>query len=313
MWLLNMAIFQTNGQMDISSRFIKKGSINNTNNYRGITLLSTIGKLFTRVLNNRLTDWAEQYYVYIEAQAGFRKHMSTVDHIFVLHSLISKFTNNGSKLFCAFVDFSKAFDYVVRDNLWYKLIQLGIRGKMFDIIKSIYNNVKTRVKYNNQLSDEFSCSLGVRQGECLSPFLFAMYVNDLEQELCNKGFDGIDIGMAKLFLLLYADDIIIFSESANGLQNGLDILYEYCQRWKLTVNTDKTKIMVFRKGGRLPLNIHLNAEIDIVSKFSYLGIVFSTGGSFSNAQSTLSGQAQKAIFKLNKYLYHLSDLKRSMY
>ncbi len=109
-----------------------------------------------------------------------------------------------SKLFCAFVDFSKAFDYVVRDNLWYKIIQLGIRGKMFDIIKSIYNNVKTRVKYNNQLSDEFSCSLGVRQGECLSPFLFAIYVNDLEQELSNKGFDGIDIGMAKLFLLLYA-------------------------------------------------------------------------------------------------------------
>ncbi len=79
---------------------------------------------------------------------------------------------------------------------------------------------------------------------------------------------------------------------------------------KLTVNTDKTKIMVFRKGGRLPLNMNVyynNSEIDIVSKFSYLGIVFSTGGSFSNAQSTLSGQAQKAIFKLNNYLYHLSE------
>ncbi len=150
--------------------------------------------------------------------------MGTTDHIFVLHGLITHFINKGSKLFCAFVDFSKAFDYVVRENLWYKLIQLGVSGKMLNIVKSIYNNVKTRVKHNNQVSEEFSCILGVRQGECLSPFLFAMYVNDLENEFCSKGFDGIDIGFMKIFILLYADDIVIFSESAAGLQSGLDIL-----------------------------------------------------------------------------------------
>ncbi len=66
------------------------------------------------------------------------------------------------------------------------------------------------------------------------------------------GADGIDIGMAKLFLLLYADDIVIFSETAEGLQTGLNILFDYCQRWKLTVNINITKVMVFRKGGRLP-------------------------------------------------------------
>ncbi len=250
MWRLIMATFPDSWSDGHIIPLHKKGNINSTNNYRGITLVSTVGKLFTRVLNNRLSAWAEQYFVYIEAQAGFRKNMSTVDHIFVLHSLITKFTNKGSKLFCAFVDFTKAFDYVVRDNLWYKLLQLGVKGKMLNVIKSMYNNVKTRVKYNNQLSDEFPCVLGVRQGECLSPFLFAMYINDLEDELCNKGLDGIDIGMIKLFLLLYADDIIIFSESAEGLQNGLNILFDYCQKWKLIVNTDKTKIMIFRKGGR---------------------------------------------------------------
>ena len=72
------------------------------------------------------------------------------------------------------------------------------------------------------------------------------------------------------------------------------------------LNTDKTKIVVFRKGGILPRNLKFNyngSELEIVSSFSYLGIVFSTGGSFSNAQATLAGQAQKAIFKLNSYLY----------
>jgi len=149
----------------------KKGSLNDVNNFRGITLLSTLGKLFTKILNNRLTDWAEDYYVYVEAQAGFRSHMSTIDNIFVLHGLLTHVLNQGKQLYCAFIDFTKAFDYVVRDNLWYKLIKLGIRGNILDVMKSMYNSIKSKVKYSNTLSDSFECMLGVRQGECLSPFL----------------------------------------------------------------------------------------------------------------------------------------------
>ena len=82
-----------------------------------------------------------------------------------------------------------------------------------------------------------------------------MYINDLEKELIQKGAEGINIGMLKLYLLLYADDIVIFSNTSEGLQKGLDILSDYCQKWKLTVNIDKTKVMVFRKGGILPRNL----------------------------------------------------------
>ena len=66
--------------------------------------------------------------------------------------------------------------------------------------------------------------------------------------MIQKGAEGIDIGMLKLYLLLYADDIVIFSNTSEGLQKGLDILSDYCQKWKLTVNIDKTKVMVFEKG-----------------------------------------------------------------
>jgi len=123
-------------------------------------MLSTFGKIFTKVLNDRLNVWAEMYHVYIEAQAGFRQHMGTVD-----------------------VDFTKAFDYLVRDVIWYKLIKYGVRGKMWDIIKSMYEHVRSSVKYNNETSDDFSCCLGVRQGESFSPFLFSMhmYLNDVEE------------------------------------------------------------------------------------------------------------------------------------
>ncbi|MCG8046921.1 MAG: reverse transcriptase family protein [Candidatus Thiodiazotropha taylori] len=292
----------------------KKGDKNDVSNYRGITLLSTVSKLFTRVLNNRLNDWAEQYNIYIEAQAGFRKCMGTVDNIFILNSLITHCLNHNERLYCAFIDFTKAFDFVVRDILWFKLLKIGVRGKILDIIKSMYKIVKSRVKHNNLLSQAFTCNLGVRQGECLSPFLFSMYLNDLQEELVSKGVPGVDVGRLNLYLLLYADDIVLFGKTPEDLQNALKILEDYCTRWKLTVNTKKTKIMVFRKGGRLQNNLNFyykGSQIDIVNKFCYLGVVFTSGGSSFETQKTLAGQGLKAVFTLNKYLYKFTSIRPS--
>ena len=203
--------------------------------------------------------------------------MGTTDNIFVMHGVINHLLNKGEKLFCAFVDFTKAFDYLVREVIWYKLIKIGVRGKILNIIMSMYKHVKSKVKINNSISIGFECNLGVRQGECLSPFLFAMYINDLEEEFHLKGSEGIDLGMLRIFLLLYADDIIIFASSAVELQNNLNILSEYCERYKLVFNTTKAKIMVFRRGGFLSQNLKFyynETEIAIVNTFSYLGIVF---------------------------------------
>ena len=113
--------------------------------------------------------------------------MGTVDNIFVLHGLITHMLNTGKKLYCTFIDFTKAFDYVVQDNLRYKIITLGIRGKISNIIKSIYANVKLRVKFCNKLGNQFTCSLGVRQGECLSSILFPLYLNDIEEQFIHSG------------------------------------------------------------------------------------------------------------------------------
>lgn len=144
-----------------------------------------------------------------------------------------------------------------------------------------------------------------RQGESLSPFIFAIYVNDIEEEFIIQGANGIDVGYLKLFLLLYADDFVVFSASPEGLQKSLDILFEYCHKWKLTVNIDKSKVMIFRKGGRISDDLSFtygDMEMEIVSKYTFLEIVFTSGGSFNVAQKTLSDQALKAIFILNKYL-----------
>ena len=162
------------------------------------------------------------------------------------------------------------------------------------------------------VSSSFDCLLGVRQGESLSPFLFSMFINDMESELLDKGVAGITCDDLKLCMLLYADDSVILSETRDGLQEGLDYLYDYCQRWKLTVNTEKTKVLVFARGGRLSFNDHWfygDHMLEVVNKFCYLGVVFSTSGKFCIAQQTLAEQARKAIFALKNHTRQFYDLK----
>ena len=103
----------------------KKGSPADPDNYRAITIVSNIGKLFTSILNKRLNNIE----LITKVQAGFRKGYSTLDNIFILHSLISIYLSYGKKLHCTFIDFKKAFDTVWRLGLWQKLIKNNISGK----------------------------------------------------------------------------------------------------------------------------------------------------------------------------------------
>ena len=98
-----------------------------------------------------------------------------------------------------------------------------------------------------------------------------------------SGIEGIDLNMIKVFMLLYADDIVVFANSAEELHQGLDLLSDNCKRWKLKINVSKTKVMVFRKGGMVSRNLmfYYNGEaLEIVNKFKYLGIVYTSGRVF---------------------------------
>ena len=162
----------------------KKGDKNECKNYRGITLLNTMAKFFTKLLNNRLSNWAEINGKFMEGQAGFRKKYNTIDNILILNLLFEKCKESHDKLYCCFLDLSFAFDTVNRQSLWIKLIDLNVSGKIIGVIKNMYENIKTQVKgTSRQLSEFFRCMTGVRQGESLSPVLFCLYINDVEEYL----------------------------------------------------------------------------------------------------------------------------------
>ena len=133
----------------------------------------------------------------------------------------------------------------------------------------------------------------------------------LEETMNTSGVRGLTIDTLKLFVLFYADDAVIFSDSRTGLQEGLNVLGEYCQRWKLKLNIEKTKIVVFRAGGRLSgLDSwsYNGTPLEIVNCFTYLGICLSYTGSFAKTQVTLAKQGRKAIFSLKKMVKQFSGL-----
>ena len=294
-----------------------KGSKSDPEMYRGITLNSCFSKTFSAIINDRLNSYAEHIDLITKAQAGFRRGFSTVDNIFVLYSLITIYFSLGKKLYCTFVDFKSAFDTVWRTGLWQKMQKSNIKGKLFRVIYNMYQNIKTCVRMGNDISEFFISTIGVKQGENLSPFLFSLFLNDLEDffvendveslskisELCHESIQMY----VKLFIILYADDTALLSETIEGMKETLLCFEQYCERWRLKVNTSKTKVVVFSKR-KVKLNdtFKLYGEnIEIVDSYGYLGIIFNYNGSFKTGKKKLFDQAQKSLYCLYKKIQNI--------
>lgn len=289
-----------------------KGDPTLPENYRPITILSCMGKLFTAILNTRLNIFLEENNILNETQCGFRKSYSTLDNIFVIHAIVEYLRVRKLKVYCAFIDFQKAFDSVWRVGLWGKLLNANVSGKILIIMKNIYADIKSCVSFNGESSEFFSCKNGLRQGENLSPILFSMFLNDLEHFLLNENNFGLNIfdkslqDYLKLVVLLYADDTVLFAENEEELQQLLNKFQIYCSRWKLNVNPEKSKIVIFGDRSRHHNDINFNGQpIEIVDSFKYLGVILPKSRSFYQTKKHIADQARKALFGLYKKIRNL--------
>ena len=290
----------------------KKGDVNNPDNYRGISLLSILSKCYTYILTKRLEWWAETQGKIIEEQGGFRKGRSTIDSIFVMIFMIEKsLSKSKGKLYVAFVDFRKAYDSVNRNLLWDVLRRAGGHGKMLKALKAMYKSVTASVRAQTGLiTEEFACPVGLKQGECSSPILFSFFINELAMTLIEKGSQGIQFvaNTAEVFLLLFADDVALVSSSPQGLQNQIRNLKSEADRLKLEVNLEKTKVMVFRKGGSLTKRERWwygENQVEVVNAYKYLGLTLSTKLSSSQAIADFIPKAKRKIVTILKALSKL--------
>lgn len=180
------------------------------------------------------------------------------------------------------------------------MYSLGVSSKIIHLIRNFYSTATFRVRSsNNALSTSIPISEGVLQGETLSPFLFRLFISDVEENFRFNGAVGLSIdGWNDVLLLLYADDLIILGDSEIDLARKLRLLEQYTSLNKLTVNVNKTKIMCFSRGGfnKKTLRFIFNGEdIEVVNKFTYLGVTFASSSLFLEMSKNSNIKAKQAI------------------
>lgn len=278
----------------------KKGPLDDLSNYRGIALVNCILKLFTQIIQERLLAWVEVTSSLPEVQSGFRRGRGCMDNVFSLMAGVHfQLRLKGRRVYAAFVDFRRAFDSLDHNLLWQKLFKLGVSSQTIRILASLYDKASFKVKCVDGLSKTFQLTTGVLQGECLSPLLFALFVSDIEDFFRNNGARGINIdGHNDLIVLLYADDLVLLSDSQIGLQKDLQLLESYTVSNGLTVNVQKTKVVCFSRSGYIPrdANFHYGTEnIEIVRSFWYLGVEFSSSSLFLTMSRSMVARVKSSF------------------
>ena len=247
----------------------KGGDKTNPSNYRPISLLSSFNKIFEKTLQINLIKFVEKHDILYCKQFGFRKYHSTTDALMATHDYIISCLNGDKKVLGIFIDLKKAFDSIDIQILLKKLNFYGIAGPFNNILRSYLTNRYVITEINNTKSSPLPIHFGVPQGSVLGPLLFSLYINDIKF-------------LAQTYeIKLFADDTSLFC-TADSFQK-LEVIANQalidCNKWlisnKLTVNTEKTHYLIFKKTNKSSPSLKLslgNVEILEVPSTKYLGL-----------------------------------------
>lgn len=242
----------------------KKGDPKEINNYRPISLLATIYKVFSSLLLNRITTKIEERQPL--EQAGFRSGFSTTDHIHAIEQLLEKFKEFNQPLYIGFIDYRKAFDTISHCAIWKALRSCNVETKYINIIKTIYSNSTSNVRLE-KTGEDITINRGVRQGDPLSPKLFIAVLENIFQNLDWK-YSGIWIHGKHLSHLRFADDIVVFAKSPLELEKMMQDLNRESKKVGLHMNAEKTNIMSNSHHKLIQIE---GIKINYVTDYIYLG------------------------------------------
>ncbi|UYV72254.1 hypothetical protein LAZ67_9002361, partial [Cordylochernes scorpioides] len=252
------------------------------------------------ILRSRLNEWVERRNVIPENQAGYRRGRSCVDLIFTLTSLIQlSLRKKRGKLYVFFVDLRKAFDTVPHSLLWKKLTNLGVSYQFIHAIRNYYEQATVAVRWRGSITENIKIHSGVLQGEPLSPLLFILFMTDLIKMYDNSDLTSVYLPeFGDVHLLMYADDIAIIGESRVNLQKKINILKEYLGVNEMTLNESKSKVMVFRNGGKPSREDrwYWNGKpLMVTRRYIYLGYPLVSTTKTTQAANFFKGKALAAI------------------
>ncbi|KAK3542861.1 hypothetical protein QTP70_006129 [Hemibagrus guttatus] len=246
--------------------FKNKGDVQSCSNYRGIKLMSHTMKVWERVVEARLRKVVE----ICEQQYGFMPRKSTTDAIFALRILMEKYRDGQRELHCVFVDLEKAYDRVPREELWYCMRKSGVAEKYVRVVQDMYERSRTVVRCAVGQTEEFNVEVGLHQGSALSPFLFAIVMDQLSEEVRQES----------PWTMMFADDIVICSESREQVEENLERWRFALERRGMKVSCSKTEYMcVNEREGSGTVRLQ-GEEVKKVQEFKYLGSTVQSNGEY---------------------------------
>ena len=307
------------------SLFKGKGLKSVCDDYRGITLLESAGKVLARLLLNRLMHFVCPT-VIPEAQSGFRAGRGTMDMVFSVRQLQEKCIEQRVPLYQVFVDLTKAFDTVNRQALWKILGKVGCPPVFVNLVRELHRDMKARFTFNGVLSEEIAIDNGVKQGDILAPTLFSIYFSVLLSHAfkdCNTGVAIRFRTTGKVFNLrrfntksknfqalirdlLYADDADFVTHTEEDLQLLMDRFSSSCNAFGLQISIKKTKVMFTPPPGMpytQPSIVVNGITLGVVDTFPYLGSMISRDGALDNEIFSRIQKASVAFGKLEKRVW----------
>lgn len=313
-YLINLSfsrgVFPSALKLSVVKPLFKKGERDDMNNYRPITLIPILSKIYEKCMYHRLMSYCEKFNIIKKEQFGFQKRKSTTLAIFSLLKTILNGINNNQLVTGLFFDLSKAFDLVSHVSLLQKLEALGIRGLPHQWISSYLTDRQQCVTVTNvnrngdrlQITSDYQCiKRGVPQGSILGPILFLLYINDI-----------IDVTKHKCFL--YADDISIIVTTDKKFQtitdhkidinNTIADLINWLNNNNLSINFDKSIYIQFNKCYNDKFNFKMDIpKINQVTQTKFLGVVI-------DEYLDWKAQVEHVCSKVNKFVYALRKIKK---
>ena len=284
----------------------KKGDRRVWSNYRGITLLSLPGKVYSRVLEKRIRLLVEPRIQ--EEQCDFRPGRGTLDQLYTLRRVFKGSWEFAQPVHMCFVDLEKAFDRVPRHILWGVLREYGVGGPLLRAVQSLYDRCRSLVRIAGSKSDWFPVHVGLRQGCPLSPVLFIIFMDRISRR--SHGPESVRFGSHRIASLLFADDVVLLASSNLDLQCALGRFAAECKAAGMKISTSTSEAMVLDRK-KVDCSLWVGGEsLPQVEEFKYLGILFTSEGKLEREIDRRIGAASAVMRSLYRSVVVKKELSR---
>ena len=283
-------------------------SLSDSNNYRSIALSS----LTCKILDNVILDQHLDVFKTSPLQFGFKADHSTTACSFLLQEVLEHFSANGSPVYVALLDATKAFDRVHFLKLFRLLHNRNICPRLMKLLLNMYTSQELIVKWNGKSSDAFKCSNGVKQGGVLSPTLFCVYLDELLKSLSDLNI-GCFMGHHFTGALAYADDVTLLAPSVHAMQRMLKTCEDFSRQYNVKFNSSKCSLIV-HNGVNENVNLYLSEEkIPVVDCTVYLGSFIGNKHHKKNINKACSDMITRTNVIMSQFRNCSPDVRKSLF